>query len=1110
MASEPIGGLHIQLGAETAKLIQDLGKARSHLNKFSRDAGRGVQGLQKSLSNLGQVATTISGLAIFGGITKGFQGAVRAAVSFETAFTGVRKTVDETEAGFAKLKGRFEDLSTSTGVTFEELSKIGELAGQLGVRGVDNLSKFTETIARISVSTNLTSEQAATNFAQFANVVKLPLDQVDRLGAAIVDLGNNFATTEADISNMSQRLASSGTTLGLTASEILGIATALSSVGIEAEAGGTAFSKVFIKIAEAASRGDQQIARFTGRTVESFKALVQSNPAQAVVEFVESLGRVRQEGGDLFGILDQLDLKEVRLRNALLSTANAGDILRRSVDLSGKAFQENSALISESDKRFKTTEFSMNRLSNAFSKFQATIGNVLTPSINGLVAILIPLITKVGELATEYPNLTKAMVAMAGVVAVGGALLIGLGALGLILTGLGAASGPILAVAGAIVGLTGLFVGLKDEIPGLNDLLGRLKETLKSIFELDFESFNRNMKAILGGDFTDDARLNKLREQRKLILGTITEMESSLRSGGEKAFFGLLDTGLKAKIDMAKKELANIDDEINDIIAKRSQQAETKQKKAEPVKETRRALSFAEGPSVDQQSSAELAALMARNEATIKLIQAEEEFNEVKSDRVRVLQEENALLQEAATLQKEAEDAKKDGRAVDASVGETAAIERMARLRELQNERVKLEQEYLGILQEIEGADIQHKLNLDQQTQRQQVLNQFTKEQRDIQRTIDQAGDDTSKVRAGQILLVQSRINLIKKENETLGETKARNEQILQLQMEINDLREEGNRIQQEALGRGIVAGASADLEKQLADRRRAVRDAEHQLELGSIARGQTRQDQRVREIQLIEAKLQLLYEEQRLGLVNTEQANNQFDVLVTEFNNASNPQGFLEGWQNAFQQFSDDAQGAFGLGQTLARQFTQNVQQLGASITQNVFNKLEEGTLTWRSALETIPDILQQITSQLIGMAIAQGVASAIGGGLGGLFGGGAPGATPNATARGAMNPNLFGPGFANGTDFIVKGRSGVDANFLPMRLSNDERVRVETPAQQREGRGGGEMTVNIFNTAGVDVTQQERQTPNGSVLDVMIARKVRDVNKREFGLATKPGRTG
>lgn len=48
---------------------------------------------------------------------------------------------------------------------------------------------------------------------------------------------NNLATTEKDIVNMGQRLAGAGKQIGLTEAEIMGFAGALSSVGIEAEAG---------------------------------------------------------------------------------------------------------------------------------------------------------------------------------------------------------------------------------------------------------------------------------------------------------------------------------------------------------------------------------------------------------------------------------------------------------------------------------------------------------------------------------------------------------------------------------------------------------------------------------------------------------------------------------------------------------------------------------------------------------------------------------------------------------------------------------------------------------------------------------------------------------
>jgi len=83
-------------------------------------------------------------------------------------------------------------------------------------------------------STNLSAEEAASSLAKFANITNMSAKDYDKLGSTIVALGNNFATTEADIVAMSTRLAATGELAGLSQSQILSLATAMSSVGIEA------------------------------------------------------------------------------------------------------------------------------------------------------------------------------------------------------------------------------------------------------------------------------------------------------------------------------------------------------------------------------------------------------------------------------------------------------------------------------------------------------------------------------------------------------------------------------------------------------------------------------------------------------------------------------------------------------------------------------------------------------------------------------------------------------------------------------------------------------------------------------------------------------------
>ena len=70
-----------------------------------------------------------------------------------------------------------------------------------------------------------------------------------------MDLGNNLATTEAEIVDMALRLAGAGNTVGLTEAQILGLAGALSSVGVQAELGGSTLSRILLEMQKAALEG---------------------------------------------------------------------------------------------------------------------------------------------------------------------------------------------------------------------------------------------------------------------------------------------------------------------------------------------------------------------------------------------------------------------------------------------------------------------------------------------------------------------------------------------------------------------------------------------------------------------------------------------------------------------------------------------------------------------------------------------------------------------------------------------------------------------------------------------------------------------------------------
>lgn len=324
-----------------------------------------------------KVALGAAGLGVFA-LYKELQIASRAAIDFESSFAGIRKTVDGSEQEFAAIAEGMRDLSTEIPITVDELNRIGELGGQLDISKA-RLVDFTEVIAKLGETTDLTTEQGATSLAQFANVTQMAESEFSNLGSTIVDLGNNSAATESAIVDFGSRIAGAGEIAGLAESDILAIGTAMASVGVEVEAGGTAIQKVLLKITEAVNLGTKELetyAKTAGMSAFEFSAAWRSDPAQAFTAFVEGLGA---SGQDAIKILKDLGLTDQRLTRGFLSLAGAGDTLRLSVERGSQAWAENNALNEEASRRFETTASRMQLAQNVIHDLQITIGQELLP-----------------------------------------------------------------------------------------------------------------------------------------------------------------------------------------------------------------------------------------------------------------------------------------------------------------------------------------------------------------------------------------------------------------------------------------------------------------------------------------------------------------------------------------------------------------------------------------------------------------------------------------------------------------------------------------------------------------------------------------------------------
>ena len=365
------------------------------------------------LADKGSRAATVGGLAVAGG----FILATREAINFEEAFTGVTKTVDATGKQLAALSMGIREMATTIPVTTTELSTIAQSAGQLGI-AVPNILGFTRTIADLGASTNLASEQGATELARFANVTRMSQSEFSNLGSSLVALGNNFATTESEISSMALRLADQAHMAGIARPKILGFATALSALGIEAEAGGTAMGKVFSGVDQAARFGSESLdtfARTAGMSKQAFQELYKRDSSVGVLAFITGLGKLQKAGGNTNKILSELGMTDVRVGRAMRNLAGNPQLLARALAMSDKAWRENTALANEASKRYGTTASKIKIAQNELKDFGITIGTTVLPALNSLLKMVKPTLDRFNNLSSAQQESTVKMVAFAGV-----------------------------------------------------------------------------------------------------------------------------------------------------------------------------------------------------------------------------------------------------------------------------------------------------------------------------------------------------------------------------------------------------------------------------------------------------------------------------------------------------------------------------------------------------------------------------------------------------------------------------------------------------------------------------------------------------------------------
>lgn len=400
--------------ATLQKVYKDMWGTRSQLREmWPPDMLKGpasfVEAMEKMPTSTRYALYDVAQTATVAGVAVGAigVGAITMAAQFERAFADVQRTVQGTPAQLQGIRQELVQMSTELPVAFADLSAIASVGGQMGI-STAGITNYTETIAKLTATTNLTADAASMALGRFKSFFAEASDPslavtdstFENLASSILKVGVNSVATETGIVNVSTQISSMGSYAGFTANQVIGLAGSLSSIGVPPELSRGVITRLFNNIGEAASSGGTRLdafARLAGTSAESFAKSWQTEDFAGVfTDMIAGLGDMARNGGDAVGVLHELGITSVRdvpvllrLANAAGEAGTAGSLLAQTMGDAESGWRLNTELGKQYSIIASTLVERLAVLGNTFQALFASLGGASVGPAKDVVNLLI-------------------------------------------------------------------------------------------------------------------------------------------------------------------------------------------------------------------------------------------------------------------------------------------------------------------------------------------------------------------------------------------------------------------------------------------------------------------------------------------------------------------------------------------------------------------------------------------------------------------------------------------------------------------------------------------------------------------------------------------------
>jgi TP901 family phage tail tape measure protein len=405
-----------------------------NLNRVILSFGAGIRQIGQGLMSFGTMFSVLVSAPV-GALLMSW---TKEAISFQDQLIELRKTAGLTNAELKGVGEGITQISLASPTSRVDLGKIAADWGRLGVELPSQILKLTKAADMMVIATDMSADDVVKNLGRigiiYAKNTQEFVDNVDKWGSAINELGQANAIGEKELVSTALRIAPVAKALGITEQQLLAIAATAATTNASAERAGTEVASALFQMV----KNSDDLAKAIGLTDASLRQLFAENPGQFFIDLAASVNTIPDPLDRVTGAVQTFGTVGSK---AILSMGSNLQLLRDNLQISNEAWSAGTSLQMEYLRALDSVQNQLGLLRNNLIYVGTAFGDVLLPYITKFAALSIPALQLLAEYFKQLSEPMKlTIVGFALLLAVVGPLVVALGtfmfSLGIILTGL--------------------------------------------------------------------------------------------------------------------------------------------------------------------------------------------------------------------------------------------------------------------------------------------------------------------------------------------------------------------------------------------------------------------------------------------------------------------------------------------------------------------------------------------------------------------------------------------------------------------------------------------------------------------------------------------------